>query len=180
MKRRGISVFRRKILVSQCRKSSLASLQCIGKFGVSKNFMQIRGYNVFPSKIFGLTVPKKFVGEHFGVTENFGYRKVLCFREGGYHVSPSKTFVTHTKKLRCGTLRCLRKSRVLQNFMHKKGTSPNSAEKFLSHSANINRRRTLLCFEKILVSKTFKNRRGEGSRFRRFFFISQDRKNFAM
>ena len=132
--------------------------------------MQIRGYNVFSSKIFGLTVPKKFVGEHFGVTENFGYRKVLCFREGGYHVSPSKTFVTHTKKLRCGTVRCLRKSRVLQNFMHKKGTSPNSAEKFRSHSANKNRRRTLLCFEKILVSKTFKNRRGEGSRFCRFFF----------
>ena len=99
MKRRGISVFRRKILVSQCRKSSLASLQCIGKFGVSKSFMHIRGYNVFPSKIFGLTVPKKFVGEHFGVSENFEYRKILCFREGGYHVSPSKNFVTQYQKI---------------------------------------------------------------------------------
>ena len=99
MKRRGISVFRRKLLVSQCRKSSLASLQYIGNFGVSKNFLHIRGYNVFPSKIFGLTVPKKFVGENFGVSENFGYRKILCFREGEYRVSPSKTFVTLYQKI---------------------------------------------------------------------------------
>ena len=33
-------------------------------------------------KIFCLTVPKIFVGEHFGVSENFGLRKILCIREG--------------------------------------------------------------------------------------------------
>ena len=58
----GITFFRRKFLVSQCRKFSWASLQCFRKFGVSKNFMHNRGYHVFPSKIFGLTVPKNFVG----------------------------------------------------------------------------------------------------------------------
>ena len=57
-----ITFFRRKFLVSQCRKISWASLQCFRKFGVSKNFMHTRGYHVFPSKIFGLTVPTNFVG----------------------------------------------------------------------------------------------------------------------
>ena len=58
----GITFFRRKVLVSQCLKNSWASLQCFRKFGVSKNFMHTRGYHVFPSKIFCLTVPKIFVG----------------------------------------------------------------------------------------------------------------------
>ena len=62
MHNRGYTFFRRKFLVSQCRKISWASLQCFRKFGVSKNFMHNRGYHVFPSKNFGLTVPKDFVG----------------------------------------------------------------------------------------------------------------------
>ena len=57
----GITFFRRKVSVSQFRKISWASLQYFRKFGVSKNFMHTRGYHVFPSKIFGLTVPKNFV-----------------------------------------------------------------------------------------------------------------------
>ena len=58
----GITSFRRKFFVSQCRKMSWASLQCFRKFGVSKNFMHNRGYHKFPSKIFRLTVPKNVVG----------------------------------------------------------------------------------------------------------------------
>ena len=50
------------------------------------------GYHVSPSETFCHTVPKNFVGEHFGVSEKFGYRKILCIREEEYHVSPSKTF----------------------------------------------------------------------------------------
>ena len=53
--------------------------------------------------------------------------------------------------------------------MHKKGISLNSVEKSLSHSADKIRRRTLLCFEKILVSKSFQQRKGEASRFCRNF-----------
>ena len=34
------------------------------------------GHHGFPSKFFCLTVPKKFVGEHFGVSGNIGYRKI--------------------------------------------------------------------------------------------------------
>ena len=61
-KKGGITFFRRKFLVSQCRKISWASLQCFRKFGVSKNFMHHRGYHNFPSKIFCLAVQKNFVG----------------------------------------------------------------------------------------------------------------------
>ena len=48
----SIKIFRRKIVVSQCRKMSWTSLQCFRKFGVSKNFMHNRGYHKFPSKLF--------------------------------------------------------------------------------------------------------------------------------
>ena len=61
-KRGHITIFSRNFYVSQCRKISWASLQCFKKFGVSKKFMHNRGYRVFPAKIFGLAVPKNFVG----------------------------------------------------------------------------------------------------------------------
>ena len=61
--------------------------------------------------------------------------------------------------------------------MHKKRISLNSVEKSLSHSADKIRRRTLLCFERILVSKNFKQRRGEASRFcRKFFHLTGPKK----
>ena len=122
--------------------------------------MEKRGYHDFSFKIFCLTVPKNFDGEHFGVSESFWYRKILCIREGGIRFLRRKFLSHSTEKFRWGTLRCFRKSRVLQNFMHKKGISLNSFEKLLSHSADKIRRRTLLCFETILVSKIFKQRRG--------------------
>ena len=56
--------------------------------------------------------------------------------------------------------------------MHNKGISVNSVEKPLSHSADRIRRRTLLCFDRILVSKSFKQRRRKASRFFRNFFLS--------
>ena len=89
-----------------------------------------------------------------------------------------QNFVAHsTKKIRWGTLWCIRKFRALQNYMHKKGISLNSVEKRLSHSADKIRRSTLLCFERILVSKSFKQRRGEASRFcRNFFYLTGPKK----
>ena len=57
--------------------------------------------------------------------------------------------------------------------MHKKGISLNSVEKSLSHSADKIRRRTLLRFERILVSKIFKQMRGEASHFCRKSFSSR-------
>ena len=61
--------------------------------------------------------------------------------------------------------------------MHKKGISLNSVEKSLSHSTDKIRRRTLLCFERTLVSKSFKQKRGEAPRFcRNFFYLSGPKK----
>ena len=106
----GITFFRRKILVPQCRKISWASHQCFRKFGVSKNFMHNRGYHNFPAKCrkiswaslqcfkkFGVSKnfmhnrvsqfsvenflshsAEKICGHPFNVSENLGYRKILC------------------------------------------------------------------------------------------------------
>ena len=41
-------------------------------------------YHDFPSKSFCLTAPKYFIGEHFGVSENFFNRKFSCIG-GGHH-----------------------------------------------------------------------------------------------
>ena len=138
--------------------------------------MQNREYHDFSFKIFCLTVPKNFVGEHFGVSEKFGYQKFYASERGvsGFSV---ENFVSHSTKKFCrGTLRFFRKFRESQNFVHKKGISLNSVEKLLSRSADEIRWRTLRCFEKIPVSKIFKQRRGEASRFCQNFLISQDRK----
>ena len=99
-----------------------------------------------------------------------GIEKFYASERGEYHVSPSKSFLSHsTEKFRWGTLRCFRKFRVSQKFVHKKGISINSVEKFLSHSADKIRRRTLLCFERILVSKIFQQRKGKLHGFVNFF-----------
>ena len=60
--------------------------------------------------------------------------------------------------------------------MHRKGISLNSVEKSLSHSAD-KIHRTLLCFERIQVSKSFKQRRGEASRFGlKIFYLTEPKK----
>ena len=134
--------------------------------------MQKRGYHDFLFKIFCLTVPKNFVGEHFGVSKISGFEKFYASERVGITLLRRKLLSHSTEKSCWGTLRCFRKTRVSQFFMHKKGISINSVEKFLSHSADKIRRRTLLSFERILVSKIFKQRRGEASWFCRNFFLS--------
>ena len=63
--------------------------------------------------VFCLTLAKKFLGEPFGVAENFGYRKNL-FAVGN--------FLSHsTEKLRKGTLPGFRKSLVSELFILKRG-----------------------------------------------------------
>ena len=99
---------------------------------------------------------------------------IFYAKEGVSRLSVQNLLTHSTKKFRCGTIRCIRKFRLLQYFMHKKGISVNSVEKSLSHSADKIRRRTLLCFERILLSKIFKERRGKLHGFVEIF-VSQDR-----
>ena len=86
----GITIFSRKIFVSQCRKISRASLQCFRKFGVSKNFMHNRGFHKFPSKFFvsqcrKISWTSLQCFRKFGVSKNFMHNR-------GYHNFPSKIF----------------------------------------------------------------------------------------
>ena len=78
--------------------------------GREKYFMDLwirggGGITIF-RRSFCLTVPKYFIGEHFGVSENFFYRKFSC-KKGGILVL-SKFFVSQDRngKLCKGTLLC--------------------------------------------------------------------------
>ena len=122
---------RTKFFVSQYRKISFGNTLMYRKVsGIEKFYKSERGVSRFSIENFCHTVPKKFVAERFGVSENFVHRKILCIRRG-HHLTPLKNF---------------------------------------SHTADKISRRTLLCFERILVSKIFKHRRGEVSRFCRNIF----------
>ena len=105
-----------KFLVSQCRKISWASPQCFRKIGILKNAMHTRGYHVFPSKPFGLTVPKKFVGIPSIFRKIWGIENFYALI--GYHNFPSKIFVSQWRKRLWASLQCFRKIEVLKNFMH--------------------------------------------------------------
>ena len=86
----GVSRFSVENFRSHSTEKSHWAALCFKKILLSKNFMHRRGGGITVlSKIFCLTVPKKFVGEHFGASKNFGYRKILCIRRG-YHYFPWK------------------------------------------------------------------------------------------
>ena len=94
----SITFFRRKFLVSQCREISWASLQCFRKFGVSKNFMHNREYHVFSVENFWSHSAENFCGHPFNVSENLGYRKILCVI-GGITVFRRKYFISQYRKI---------------------------------------------------------------------------------
>ena len=65
--------------------------------------------HAFSFKIFCLTVPKNFVGEHFGVSKNFGSRKKIELKRGGGGVSrlSDENFLSHSaENFRRGILYC--------------------------------------------------------------------------
>ena len=111
----GITIFRRNIFVSQCRKLLLASLQCFRTIGILKNSMHTRGYHVSPSKLFGLTVPKKFVGIPSIFQKSWDIENFYALM--GYHNFPSKNFVSQCRKLLWASLQCFREIAVSKNFM---------------------------------------------------------------
>ena len=74
------SLFCRNFFVSQCRKIPWLnpSVPCFRKFPVVKKLMNERGgeYQDFPSKTFGLSVLRNFVGNPFSVSLLSGAEKV--------------------------------------------------------------------------------------------------------
>ena len=102
-------------------------------------------------------------------------------KERKYQDFRRKFFVSQYRNIsqRNPSMLCFGKFLAAKKFMAKrKGeVSRVSIEIFLSHSAGKNRKGTLLGFERILVSKSFKQRRGEASRFCLNFFSHRTEKN---
>ena len=121
---------------------------CSRKLPVGKKIIDKRGggvYQVFPSKTFCLTVPKDFV-------------------EGGrYPDFPLKNFCLRVPKKFveepfCAVFQKISKSEKVYGSEARRRVSSFSVEKFLSHSAEKLRKRTLQCFtifgyRKVLCSR---------------------------
>ena len=71
-------------------------LYCCNNFGYRKNLDQKGGSITIFRRSFCLTVPKYFIGEHFGVSEKFFYRKFSCIGGGGITVL-SELFVSQDR-----------------------------------------------------------------------------------
>ena len=115
----GITIFRRKFFVSQCRKISWASFQFFRKFGVSKNFMHNRGITIFRRNFFvsqcrKISWASLICFRKFGVSKNFMHnRGITIFRR--------KFFVSQCRKISWASLQCFRKFEVSKTFMHNRG-----------------------------------------------------------
>ena len=90
------------------------------KCQVSKNFLQNNGISRFSVEIF-LSRSQKNVGEHFGISKMFGYRKTSCLR-GRYHFS-TLFFRFTVYKIRWGTPLCFRILGTSKTFMLSRGVS---------------------------------------------------------
>ena len=66
--------------------------------------------------IFFVSVPKTFVGEHFGFSEKFGYRKILSRSRDGYCDSPSENFLSHLPKNFVGDPSLFEKNSGIEKF----------------------------------------------------------------
>ena len=80
----GVSRFSvENFLSHRTEKTSPGNHSVFQKFsGKEKFFMDKRGGVTIFRRSFCLTVPKYFIGEHFGVSENFFYRKFSCISRG--------------------------------------------------------------------------------------------------
>ena len=157
MHERGVSQFSVEKFVSQYRNFCRGTLLCSRNFWYRKT-LGIRGtggvreYDDFPSKIRFPKVPKKFVGEHFCVSEKIRYRKILWIRGG---VGRGREFHDFPLEICCLTVPkkfVWEPFDVSENFGYRKilcirggGVSRFSVDFFLSHSTEAFRRRNLLC-----------------------------------
>ena len=83
--------------------------------------MHKKGISLNSLKNFCLTVPIKFVGEHFCVSKEFWYRKFPSKGAGKLHGFVEIFYLTGPKKLRQGTILCFRKFLVGKKFLWIRG-----------------------------------------------------------
>ena len=95
--------------------------------------MQKRGHHDFPLKFF-VSLPKNFVGDSFGVSKNFGYRKDLCIRGGRRVITilRRKIFVSQYRNILWRNPSEFDKISVIENFMHNRRISLFSIGNFVS------------------------------------------------
>ena len=130
-----------------------------------------------------LTVPIKFVGEPFCVSNDFWYRKVSSKRGGKLH-----GFVDFFLSHRTETKNFVQEPFCFpETFWYRKkilwigeGLSRFSAAFFMSHSAENFHRGILLFLRTFLVSSGFMDEKGGITFFRLKFSVSQCRKTLYM
>ena len=133
------------------------------------------------SRSFCLTVPKYFIGEHFGVSEKFFYRKFLCIGGGG-GASP---FCRNFLSLRTETKSFVKEPFCFPEiFWYRKNLwirgciSRSSVKIFMSHSAENFSKGILLFLRKFLGPKSFMDEKGV-SRFSVENFWSHSAEKFC-
>ena len=139
---------------------------CFGKVPLVKKFMDKRGGGGGSMKIssrnfFCLTVPKIFVGEPFSVSLISGIEKVWIRGGGRSQDSPSKIFCLRVLKNfvqepLCAVFQKVSKREKIYGSEAGRRVSSFSLEKFLSHSAEKLRTRTLQCFTNFEYRKIFR------------------------
>ena len=83
--------------------------------------MHNRGYHVFLSKFFCLTLPKSFVNETYCFWEIFSYRKIFRDEKGGYHIFPSRNLGLTEPKILVSNLAMFQKNCGIGNFYVQRG-----------------------------------------------------------
>ena len=146
-----------KFLVSQRRKILWTSPQCFRKVGILKNSMHTRVYHVFPSKIFGLTVPKNSWESlqsfrQVGVSKFFVHLwGITIFR---------RKFLTHSAENFCGHPFNVSEKLGFRKILCNVGGYTISCRTFFVSQCRKNLRASLQCFRKFEVSKNFMHNRG--------------------
>ena len=165
----SVTIFCQKFFDSEYRKTSYGTFLCFTKFLLSKKFMDKRWvggkeYHGFLSKIFCLTVPKNFVGNH-SVFHYFQVSKNLMPMRGISRFSKEILLSHSTEKLRRGTFLCFTMFLVSEKLIYKRGRSEDlsrySVNFFLSHSTEKFHRETFLLYTKFSVSKCIMDKRWE-------------------
>ena len=163
------------------KKLRQGTILCFRKFRVGKNILWIRrggGETIF-RRSFCLTVPKYFIGEHFGVSEKFFYRKFSCIG-GGRGISRfCRNFLSHRTETKSFVKEPSCFPEIFwyrKKFMHKRGLIT-ILSKFLCLTVpKTFVRESPTVFEKNSIKKSFMDEKGGITFFPRKFFVSQCRK----
>ena len=134
--------------------------------GFSKNFWQqnlfmddTRGYHVFPSQDFCITVSKIFTGNSPLFQKTSGSENKFWMR-GGYHVSPTKIFLSHiTKNFHCELFIFSEELSFIENFSWMGWRNQCFVEHFFVSHYRKNSRGTARCSRRILGAKIFMDER---------------------